>query len=1202
MAEDEFSESPCESSFPEGTLLGHYRLEWFIARSTTGELYSAIDVDNGKSCYLNIVSPSLTRHASDLAVRLLRKGQEVCLFRHKNLVSVLDTFSFEGGHCIVTECFSGEFAAERLLRGALPEEQVLDIAKQLALLLAEAEAKNVAGFVPDFTPESLILGNRGEVRIFYPGLNRLLPLFPGEILAEEKRFLAGVPFIAPELLVDKAPPAMSSAIYSLGMLLAVCLCGTVPRKSANAVSAMANTLNYRSCDISGYAPHVSPRTVALINAMTAKDPDDRMTLPQLLKAVGDKGVSFRTLRLAALSAAGLLLLGAAGAGLFFMLRSKSHQSEELLSNLEQFPASVQKSVPAAPETQNKNTPAPAKKVEPAAPETQTESPASPRQVESAAPQAVSPEKGEKKILLHKRGVPHFFKSVEEQLRFCRLRVQQLESELEAGLVAKEQVSLIRRRIDFRKAQILALSARRDLMESRRNGAKINKNPLRNARVKREVELKLASFTDRNMIFSHRALARRGEEKWMNEELFRTDVDYTMPISLPKAVQEYLGLPMAGSQKFRSLGLLLLDGILLPEAAGAKILARAEAPLEGLQHRHIITAFRQGQLDKNTLRYLVRELKAEHFKHFPLLAMNNSGVQNTFLEEFLREFLLNGGFPGSMALNMAVSAENPSPAVVRLLLEAEVPLEFSLRDRVTPLGCAYMNGVPEIVQLLLEAGADSEKVDSFGKKPRDYESYGVLALAIRNNDLQMALKAIKAGADVNLYNFKGFTPLIEAVRRNQPAMAQLLLENGADPNKYARNGSSVLQFLYVLYGNGQFNYEMLRVLAKNGADFSKLLFNHRNGSTLMKQICMFSPHALGAAEAAEVLLDTGKVETPPAYLLHVCNVKAIPLFRVLVKKWPDLNTPELKELLPNAMQKRMPADILRTLVERSAKNGGEKELLKAIRENPDVRVRSLLEEKKSDEDGFVPIPERQEFTDRLGVHVFDSELREKVSRAILREDRTELEALLKKGLSPDANIDGKTLLESAVLRNSVPLISLLLKYKADPYRGADTPLVLAVKEGKTVAFSALIKAVQPDRNTCFDLIWQIMRKDDAVSYLRPCFEQHGKRLRSFDFCILTEALKAMAPEQVLVECINFYKRFEAPKHRAVIHQALASRYRTAVIRILLTRGADAKGQAQILLRPNKKTGGKLYRVSALRAAEMVKAPRATMMLLRQYGAK
>ena len=1196
MAEKEFSESPCESSFPEGTLLGHYRLEWFIVRSTTGELYSAIDVDNGKSCYLNIVSPTITRHASDLAVRLLRKGQEVCLFRHKNLVSVLDTFSFEGGHCIVTECFSGEFAAERLLRGALPEEQVLDIAKQLVSLLAEAEAQGVTAFIPDFTPESLLLGNRGEVRIFYPGLNRLLPLFPGEIIAGESRFFAGVPFIAPELLVDKAAPGMSSAIYSLGMLLAACLCGSVPRKGANAAASMANALKAPCCDIATLAPHVSPRTVALINGMTAKDPDDRMTLPQLLKAVGERGISPKTLRLAACTAAGVLLLGAVGAGLFFTVRSARTQDEEVLRTLEQFPVTVKKAEPAAPAPQ-KETSAPAKSADLAEPEKKERADNSPASL--SAPAGEVPQN-----LMHKRVPPHFFQSLEDQLRFCRLRVQQLESELNAGLVAKEHVDLIRRRIDFRKGQILSLSARRDLMESRRNAVKKESHTALNARVKREVELKLAHFTDRGKIFAHRARAGRGEAQWMNTELFRTDVDYTMEISLPPAVQEYLRTRMPGNSQVRTLGLLLLEGILVPEAAGAKILARAEAPLKGLQHRHIINAFRHEKPDKNTLRYLVRELDKVFFRSFPFFFLNNPGVQSSFMEQFLREFLLNGGFPGNMSIAMAVSADNPSPVMVRLLLEAEMPLEFCLRDRMTPLAYAYMNGVPEIIQLLLEAGANTEHRDSTGKKPRDYESYGLLSLAIRNNDLSMAQKAIPAGADLNLSNYRGFTPLIEAVRRNQLPMVRLLLDNGADPNKYSRNGYSALNNICT---GGKVNYEMLKVLAKKGADFSMPLSNHRGSVTLMRQICMFSPHSPGAAEAAEILLDSGKAETDPALLLHVCDVRAVPLFRVLVKKWPDLSNPRLKELLPKAMQKRMPADVLRTLVERNAQSGDEKELLKVIRENPDPRVRSLLGdgEEKSSAPSAVEPENRQVLNfsnDRFGVPVFDRELTEKVTRAMQREDRTELEALLKNGLPPDGVIDGRTLLESAVLRNSVPLISLLLKYKADPYKGVDTPLVLAVKEGKAVAFSALIKAVQPDRNTCFNLIWQIMRKDDAVSYLRPCFEQHGKRLRSFDFCILTQALKSMASEQVLVECINFYKRFEAPKHRAVIHQALASRYRTAVIKTLLSRGADAKGRAQILLRPNKNVGGKLFRVSALEAADMVKANRATVMLLRQYGAK
>ena len=1187
MAENEFSESPCESSFSEGTLLGHYRLEWFIARSTTGELYSAIDVESGKSCYLNIVSPTITRHASDLAVRLLRKGQEVCLLRHKNLVSLLDTFSFEGGHCIVTECFSGEFATERLLRGALPEEQVLDIARQLVSLLAEAENSKFTTFVPDFTPDSLVLGNRGEVKIFYPGVNRLLHLLPGEVIMHERRFLEGASFIAPELLTGKSTPGVKSAIYSLGMLLAACLCGGVPRKGNNPSAAMAAALKAPVCDISTLAPHVSPGTVNLIRRMTAKAPAERITLSELLKALGERGISPKTLRIAASAAVGLLLLGAVGSGLFFMFRSSARQNEEMLRNLDDF------SMPVAKKESPK--PAPEKQAAPQEPEKVTSAPVP---VE-APPTPVAKESS--RDLMHKK-VPRFlFKSLEEQLTYCRQRVQQLESELAAGLVAPGQVNLIRSRIDFRKGQILTLSARRDLIESRRNAVRKNLHTPLNSKVKREVGVYLSNFTERNQLFTHRARAGRGEAQWMNADLFRKGVDYSMPIALPGAVQEYLRTQTPGTHKARPLGLLLLDGILLPEAVGAKLLARAEAPLPGLQFRHIINAFRKETPDKNTLRYLVRELGVEQSRSFPLSLASGAGVQFPFAEQLLREFLLNGGFPGNTALHMAVSGDNPSTAIVRLLLNAEMPLEFSLRDKMTPLAYAYMSGVPEIIQLLLEAGADSDHRDATGKKPRDYESYGRLAAAVRNNDPAGVQKALKTGVDVDLLNWKGTTLLMESIRKNKIEVCRLLLEAGADPNKYSRSGYSVLHSLLFA---GKINPEMVKLLLTKKADFAKPLSTHHNTGTFMKYLCMNFPHQSGAAEAAEALFEAGKAETDPRYLLHVCEVRAVPLFRVLVKKWPNLNDPALKELFPKAMQKRMPADILKTLVERNAQNVHDTELLKVIRENPDPRVRALLteDEEKPRKASSAPENVQNNVNDRFGVAVFNPEIREKITRAILREDRAELEELLSNGLSPDANVNGKTLLESAVLKNSVPLISLLLKYKADPRKGADTPLILAVKEGKTVAFSALIKAVQPDRNTCFDLIWQIMRKDDAVSYLRPCFEQHGKRLRSFDFCILTEALKSMASEQVLVECINFYKRFEAPKHRAVIHQALASRYRTAVIKTLLSRGADAKGRAQILLRPNKNVGGKLFRVSALEAADMVKANRATVMLLRQYGAK
>ena len=141
MAEEELSDSFHSGSFPEGTMLGHYRLEWFVRRNSLGEMYSAVNTESNKSCSLTVIFPSVSKHAPEVAGQLLRKAQEACFFSHPNIIQIQETLSLSSCHCVVTEYFSGESADNLLLRGGLPENQVLNIAAQLASFLAEAEKK-----------------------------------------------------------------------------------------------------------------------------------------------------------------------------------------------------------------------------------------------------------------------------------------------------------------------------------------------------------------------------------------------------------------------------------------------------------------------------------------------------------------------------------------------------------------------------------------------------------------------------------------------------------------------------------------------------------------------------------------------------------------------------------------------------------------------------------------------------------------------------------------------------------------------------------------------------------------------------------------------------------------------------------------------------------------------------------------------------
>ena len=89
--------------------------------------------------------------------------------------------------------------------------------------------------------------------------------------------------------------------------------------------------------------------------------------------------------------------------------------------------------------------------------------------------------------------------------------------------------------------------------------------------------------------------------------------------------------------------------------------------------------------------------------------------------------------------------------------------------------AVEDGHATIAEMLLEAGADANK------KPYGYGKNSALMLAIiqKNNNLVKAL--LENGANTNVTDDNGWTPLAYAVERGNIHLVKLLLEHGADTN-------------------------------------------------------------------------------------------------------------------------------------------------------------------------------------------------------------------------------------------------------------------------------------------------------------------------------------------------------------------------------------------------------------------------------------
>jgi nucleoside phosphorylase len=177
--------------------------------------------------------------------------------------------------------------------------------------------------------------------------------------------------------------------------------------------------------------------------------------------------------------------------------------------------------------------------------------------------------------------------------------------------------------------------------------------------------------------------------------------------------------------------------------------------------------------------------------------HNSDIRQ-FLNEAHNYKLLKG-----KSLVTFVIENNHGPAL-RLLLDGgwvhpnvtvggELPLE---------IGIKY--GLHDIVQILLDKGADVNGTNDCGEAP--------LFQTAHVNNLDMVQILLDKGANVNTANNYGETPLSKAAHLNNADMVQILLDKGANVNTANHCGETPL--FKAIYLN---NLDMVQMMLTNGAE-------------------------------------------------------------------------------------------------------------------------------------------------------------------------------------------------------------------------------------------------------------------------------------------------------------------------------------------------------------------------------------------------
>ena len=150
-----------------GQTLSHYRITAALGAGGMGEVYRATDTNLGRDVAIKVLPPEVVQDPERLA-RFRREAHLLAALNHPNIAAIHGLEEADGKPFLVLELVEGEDLKERLQRGAIPVDESLGIAKQIAEALEEAHAKGIVH--RDLKPANVKLTPDGKVKVLDFGL------------------------------------------------------------------------------------------------------------------------------------------------------------------------------------------------------------------------------------------------------------------------------------------------------------------------------------------------------------------------------------------------------------------------------------------------------------------------------------------------------------------------------------------------------------------------------------------------------------------------------------------------------------------------------------------------------------------------------------------------------------------------------------------------------------------------------------------------------------------------------------------------------------------------------------------------------------------------------------------------------------------------------------------------------------------------
>jgi Tol biopolymer transport system component/predicted Ser/Thr protein kinase len=262
----------------QGTRLGSYEVVAQIGAGGMGEVYRALDTRLDRIVAIKVL-PSHLAGKPELRERFEREARTIASLNHPHICTLYDIGHQDGTDFLVMEHLEGETLAQRLLKGPLQLEQVLQYAIEIADALDKAHSKGITH--RDLKPGNIMLTKAGAKLLDF-GLAKLkqVPaasisqLSTQETLTEQGTILGTCPYMAPEQVEGNEADARTD-IFAFGVVVYEMATGKKAFEGKSQASVIARILDSDPPPISSLQPMTPAALDHVVKKCLAKEPAQR---------------------------------------------------------------------------------------------------------------------------------------------------------------------------------------------------------------------------------------------------------------------------------------------------------------------------------------------------------------------------------------------------------------------------------------------------------------------------------------------------------------------------------------------------------------------------------------------------------------------------------------------------------------------------------------------------------------------------------------------------------------------------------------------------------------------------------------------------------------------------------------------------------------------------------------------------------------